>query len=74
MQDIEEDRKQRNIIDQIRNEERQEEKRKVGKKTELLLLSEILHFIGLMLYFELSIKKKVNFKKKKLQLIYELGI
>jgi hypothetical protein len=41
MQDIEEDRKQRNIIDQIRSEERQEEKRKVGKKTELLLLSEI---------------------------------
>ena len=28
MQDIEEDRKQRNIIDQLRNEERQEEKRK----------------------------------------------
>jgi hypothetical protein len=60
MQDIEEDRKQRNIIDQLRNEERQEEKRKVGKKTELLLLSEILHFIGLMLYFELSIKKNCS--------------
>ena len=41
MQDIEEDKKQRNIIDKIRNEERQEEKRKVGKKTELFLLSEI---------------------------------